>query len=216
MPQVTIKAFHRRRVGYYSATARFARISGNTPVIRLANMEMEKGARHVLDWFTEALRDEIRVGRKPHTAYDLDRDFEVSLALPDLVSAWATDYHYTGGAHPNTNFAFYNVGLVNGRAKVLTVADLFRPGINGRKLVADAVYARLKKEPEATWIQNGDIKHGDPLLTKPFILTPKTMTFFFEPYAVGPYAAGMFTVILPHAEFGDAVDRNGPLKPILR
>jgi hypothetical protein len=175
---------------------------------------MEKGAHRVLDWFTNVLQDDIRARRKPETKFDLEREIEVSLALPDLVSVLATDHHYTGGAHPNANFAFYNFGLVNGRAKALTVTDLFRPNVNAKKLVGDAVYARLKKEEEAMWIHNGDIKPGDPLLIKPFLLTKTAFTFLFEPYAVGPYAAGMFMVKIPYTEFGDRLNPGGPLKAV--
>jgi hypothetical protein len=216
MQNVVIHAVQRRRAGYYEARARYARLPGNTPVIRLANAEMARGAHRVLDWFTRALADEVRARPKPENAYSLEREVEVSLVLPNLVSVLATDYHYTGGAHPNTNFAFYSFGLLNGRAKRLAITNFFRPGSNGPKRVGDAVYARLKKNRDAAWIQEGNIKPDDPMLTKPFVLTQTAFTFLFEPYAVGPYAAGMFSVKIPFAEFGEALNANGPLKPVLR
>ncbi len=220
MQGVSMRTIHRRRAGVYKAMVRFARISGNTLVIRRANAEMEKGAEQAVDWFLKEISDRgfLQERFKPGRVLSLDRQFTVSLSLPTLVSAMAEDAYYIGQNHQNYKFATYNFGLVRGRVKALTIADFFRSGVDGRKLMGNAVYRRLRETPGAAWVRDRSdfpIRPGDPILTERFILTPTAFTFLFAPYEVGPFVAGSFTAKIPFIEFQQTLDHEGPLKPLL-
>lgn len=130
----------------------------------------------------------------------LDIDYELFSFSPSVASIQFRAYEYTGGAHGMTTFQTFTFDLDAGR--LLTLADLFAPGVDPLATIAPLVQASLAAQlgdmADAAWIEEG--ASPDPANYQDWLLTPEALTFIFEPYQVAAYAAGPQTVSLPLTE----------------
>lgn len=223
------------RPGWWSATAGYARFLGRSPLEDLATGTLQRAAAQNVAEFAAQMKDPAafpspdgsQTGVKPQQPYELTFAPVVSLARPAIISVYFAGRVWSGGAHPNAFYAAYSFGVAGGRAKVLTLDDLFRPGTNGAKIVSDRTIAHLRQDPEALWVQDGTIQRiemqtGEAARPVPnvafatFVITPTALTVLIQPYQVGPYTSGSFSVKLPFSEFRDTLDPAGPLESLLR
>lgn len=110
-------------------------------------------------------------------------------------------YQYTGGAHGNTFFASFIFDLEN--EQVLGFDDLFLIDVNPLETIFPLVQASLVEQladydPDLQWIEDGTGLNPDNYLN--VVVDAETMTFFFPPYQVGPYAFGPQQVSIPLTE----------------
>jgi hypothetical protein len=123
-------------------------------------------------------------------------DYEISQFSPDVLSLKFTVSTYTGGAHGNQYFQTYTFDLTQNR--VLTLSDLFQPGVDIVGTLAPIVQQDLTKQmgdfADAQWIQDGT-SSLDAYTS--FAVTPDALVFCFAPYQVAAYAAGAQTVQIP-------------------
>jgi hypothetical protein len=205
------------RAGRWKATARFVRFSGN-PVAALADEILHKDMDVAMQTFVSQSRRGAGKQGNPTAAWEYQADTMVSVAKSTLISAYATSYWYTGGAHGMTYFTPVNAGLVDGQAKELTLEDLFQPGVGARWRCALAVKARLRDMPQALWFKpdaDPSMKPIDSDLIRQFILTPTSFVFIIDQYIAGPYSSGPIFVKIPYTAFGAELNADGPLKPLL-
>ncbi len=208
------------RAGKWEISARVARFTGTsrTSARWLADRELYGFVKNEMDAFERAAEKETVNPGYPMGMWGYHATTVVSLDRPDLVSAYVETYEFRGGAHGMTTYWGVNVGLVDGKAKVLRLEDLFRKGEPARALAIEAVEERLRANPNATWFQPGEdpgMRGPDAALIADFVITPSAVTFLIEPYVAGPYAVGSFFVKVPFSAFGDRLDPNGPLKGLL-
>lgn len=121
--------------------------------------------------------------------YALDIDFSVRLLNGQLLSMLYTVYENYAGAHPSTTTVSVNADLAAGR--LLTFADLFRPGTAYLPVIARVSIDRLRQQLEncdEDWLQRG----AGPALENynVFYLTPYALAVHFNHYQVACYAAG--------------------------
>lgn len=182
----------------------------------LANRNIETWAKQDLAQFGRQARQYFRnpvPDPRFHWSYEVR--FTVSDAGRDLISCMPTIFTYTGGAHPNTTFHFFNFGMVKGKPKVLTIQDLFRRNVRALDEVSNVVIAKLLNNMNAEWVQNGEVKRLTQQQGDQFVIGRTGLTYHFEPYAMGPYVAGSFEVPVSFAELSGLLDPNGPLKGLL-
>lgn len=206
------------RPGLWKAQASYVRFSDG-PVAQRASREMADNVRSSMSAFLWQARKGAGISGNPDAAWEYLAKTDVSVARPDLISAYSTLYSYTGGAHGMTFFAPVNVGLVNGKPKDLTLEDLFQPGSGARWRSALAVKSRLVDMPQALWFKpdaDPSMKPVDSDLIRQWILTPTSIVFIIEQYIAGPYAYGPIFVKIPYTAFGDQLNPNGPLTPLLQ
>lgn len=209
---VTLK---KARAGYYSIKVQYPAFAGSSAVAKKANAELARLARTRFAGYQKDAKDALTGVGKPTFPYDFMFTPTVSVAKPDIISVYFTEFSFTGGAHPNTVFAAASFGLVNGTAKKLNLADLFKPGVDARQVAAEQVYDRLKSKPGAVWVKEGTITAKSPELTRTFAISAAGLTFLIPPYDVGPYSSGPFVVKIPFSAFGSKLAPAGPLKPLL-
>ena len=153
-------------------------------------------------------------------AYFLDRVSSVTFQSDRLVSVFTAIDSYSGGAHPNQNFATL---LYDAEKGAPITADVLMPGFtaDGEAFLAMQAYAqeRLKFEraqrlsidevpPEdMEWIYEGTANPGE-LAT--FTVMPSEtpgvasgLKLHFAPYQVGSYAEGPYEVEVPALVFTD-------------
>jgi hypothetical protein len=145
---------------------------------------------------------------------DINVRYAVVLAKDDLVSIEFTVSSYSAGAaHPNSYTEVVNFDLKNG--KQLKLADLFAPGSKYLQAIATYCIQDLKKQTKGAdatldddWIQKG----AAPELTNydNWTVRKKGLGITFDPYQVGPYAAGPQNVVVPYASLKDIIRPDGP------
>jgi hypothetical protein len=144
-----------------------------------------------------------------------DEDFLVLLNAKEVFSMRMLHSKYTGGAHPNSSAAHVTFDLQSGEE--LTLDDLLNPGWR------DA----LTELAEATLRDQFDLKKEDALndkgplfdnafeLNDNWFLSPEGLGFSFDPYEIGPYAAGFIEPIIPYSRLNGLVKPGSALERII-
>ncbi len=133
--------------------------------------------------------------------YTLDVGYSIEFKNEDFVSISYGISDYSGGAHPNHWTITLNYDLKNNKALKLT--DLFKPKSNFLSFISSESIKQITKAQgefaDADWIEKGagkDIKNFES-----WNITKAGLKFYFDPYQVGPYAAGGFETIVPYKKF---------------
>lgn len=116
-------------------------------------------------------------------------------------------YAYTGGAHGNLYSYAFNYDLATGEP--LGLGDLFLGGTAYLDTLAARTTERLVAERGVGWMFE-DAVPPEPGFFSLFTLGADSLTVFFPPYAIAPYAAGPSEVSLPYAALRDVLDEGGP------
>lgn len=193
----TLKITQRR----YEAKTRYPVFSNTGSVARLANYNLKKFAVRQ----QESFRSEAK---KMSKDYNLSMNMAHELTYvsgpfqgPRLISGHFAQYQFMGGAHPMTMTFCFNFGYSNGRAKQLTLGDFFRNDKSYQKRVTEALITKLRVK-NADWIMDGSVKYFDVAQLNNFVAEKDGLHYYFDPYAVGSYAAGPFEVKLTAKELG--------------
>lgn len=148
---------------------------------------------------------------------ELGISYTVTLAQDDLVSVEFVVYSYSAGAaHPNSFTETINYDLKNG--KQLKLSDLFKPGAKYLSTLATYSIADLKKQMkekspdgsvDSRWIEEG----AGPAAKnyEGWTIRKKGLGINFDPYQVGPYAAGPHSVMVPYSTLKDLINPDGPI-----
>lgn len=125
------------------------------------------------------------------------------------MSMGISSYFYAmGAAHGQPGFQVLNVDLTTG-AKI-TLADLF---VNNYRSSLKAFAKRKFLEQNGNgdwWFTTGDQPFDLP---ESFAITRKGITFFYQPYEIGPYAAGAPDVFLSKKDLAKWLKKNPYLIP---
>lgn len=134
----------------------------------------------------------------------------VSRRLATVAAHWMA---YAGGAHPNNGRLAWHVDLTTGR--LLALDDIFDPAAGWREAVLRRVRADLKKQFEE---KPGFEDALEPaalgkLLAEErrWIFTTDKVILTFDPYEIGPYAAGPYEVELSYPTLAPYSRKDGPL-----
>lgn len=146
---------------------------------------------------------------------DISIAYEVALAQDDLISVqFDVGSYFQGAAHPNSYTEVINYDLKNG--KQLNLGDLFKPGSKFLQAIATYAIADLKKQSKEKGSELPDdvIQSGAGASAKNYRswkITRKGLGINFDPYQVGPYAAGAHYVFVPYANLKDVINPEGPI-----
>ena len=132
--------------------------------------------------------------------------YEVTAADKDFISVLFSFYEYLGGAHPNTTTESFNYDL--NRNAPLSLADLFTPNSNYLKVISDYTIKELKLDT-VSGVENG----AGPKIENfhSWNITPAGLKITFDPYQVGPYAAGAHEVVVPYSVLKPIIRQDGLL-----
>lgn len=125
-----------------------------------------------------------------------------AFSIPGYHLAWYSDrflsmrfdvYSYSGGAHGMTWPVCLNVRPSGGDgARRIGLADLFASGVDYAEVLSPILLEDLRKQ-EAAFVVDGMVDALAASDLSEFTVNPAGITFYFAPYAVGPYAQGGFT-----------------------
>jgi hypothetical protein len=137
----------------------------------------------------------------------LSVSYEITAANKDFISVLFSFYEYLGGAHPNTITESFNYDL--NRNAPVSLADLFTPNSNYLKVISDYAIKELKKLDTVSGVENG----AGPKIENfhSWNITPAGLKITFDPYQVGPYAAGEHKVVVPYSVLKPIIRQDGLL-----
>jgi len=100
--------------------------------------------------------------------------------------------------------------------KQLNLSDLFKPGSKFLQVIATYAIADLKKQSQEKGSELPDdlIQSGAGASAKNYRswkITRKGLGINFDPYQVGPYAAGAHYVLVPYATLKEVINPEGPI-----
>ncbi|PYS79014.1 MAG: hypothetical protein DMF67_02485 [Acidobacteria bacterium] len=154
--------------------------------------------------------------RRGEPANDLHVNYSMRLATDEFQSVEFTTSHFEQGMiHPQYWLSVINYDRKSGRQ--LELADLFRPGSSYLQKISSAAVARLRKmneEDGGMYLNDAEWDKGASPELKNYqnwTLTARGLAVTFEPYQVGPFAAGAPAVLIPYAELKGVIRPGGPL-----
>ncbi|MCS6918286.1 MAG: DUF3298 and DUF4163 domain-containing protein [Fimbriimonadales bacterium] len=207
--KVSYRAERQNQGDFYSIDLRIPSFPAEQPVGALANREVEMIVQRFKRDFLQAMQENRKLNFRTGAPFQLQIRATISIARANLVSLYLEIFQWTGGAHPNTYYRVVNVGLVNGKPRVLKLQDLLTQGASAQEVMT-RVYQRLEE------VKRQRDPSGEPFMPEggvpreywnSFILTPTAIVWVFEPYAVGAYAEGKFLIRLSYNELQGLVRR---------
>lgn len=219
---VCLAAESHRRAGHLSGTPEgmvpFYRWRDGGPGeyrIRIAGYRFvseEAPGAQAYGWALEELIGGTPLDQPADEDIDFPRPFEhelnvnMELLTPSLLSAVGYTYDYSGGAHPNSWTKAINIdrqtgrplnlALTFGRATVAALADDCAGQIARDRM---AIYDSASEPDMLRQLEEeypGEVlRHAADIERWHF--TPAEAVLRFDPYAIGPYAAGPFTCQFP-------------------
>ncbi|HYE95436.1 MAG TPA: DUF4163 domain-containing protein [Rubricoccaceae bacterium] len=140
---------------------------------------------------------------------DVEGGYETAHVSGTLYSGLLSAYAYTGGAHGNHFLLPLNYDLRTGRP--IPLSALFRPGVAYRdSLAAWALPRLIDLYGRGTLFE--ERVPADATTLSVYTLGPDSLTLYFAPYAVAPYAAGTLYVSFGYDELRPLLDADGPLR----
>lgn len=186
--------------------------SGTTTIPMLAQQFLQDCKNDQQEQLKDAASNDL-----PPTAlmYDQTVEPDISFANDQVMSVVSLGYSYTGGAHGNYGYDAHTYNLKTGAE--ISLADLVQPNQLqafykrvSTKLLAqnrDLLFPetatdieRFVKGPKATSTESQISQFGH--ITN-WYLTNEGIVFFYNPYEIAPYAAGVQEVTLPFSEWRD-------------
>lgn len=186
--------------GLYTLKYEVPQLNEKSAVAKFAN---DFALKYAKDWRTNYLKscaEFVQGGDRPTNEWTSELSGDVSVVRDDLVSLVLYHYEYSGGAHPNHWSVKINVGLINGKPKLLTLKDILKPGYDPDLVINTYVLPSLDAQRRAKGIDwsepVSETAYDD------FLLTPGGIAWLFDPYVVGSYAEGDYFVKLFAKDMG--------------
>jgi hypothetical protein len=142
----------------------------------------------------------------------LERKIPVIHADARAFSIEASQFWFTGGAHPNSFATLASFDPATGRRLRLT--DVLASGYEPRLLAAaERSFRRAREIPEGQplteagfWFENDVFT-----LTDNFAVADSGLAFHFDPYEVAAYALGPTDFVVSREQLADLIRADGPL-----
>ncbi len=180
---------------------------------RSLNRMLEDEGRARMQSFLEEGREEVESGALGWGWYS-GESIDLVGSAGAFRSFLFSTANYTGGAHPNSYYSSYLLEQAGDGQRLYTLGELFTPGSDWLDRVGQLVLEELERQ-EAEWVLQGGVEMtADELAT--FTLSPIGLTFYFDPYAMGPYVQGNFVVSIPLTMLDDLFPPGSPLDAFMR
>ena len=122
----------------------------------------------------------------------------------NLISLCENHYEYSGGAHGGAAVVGRNFFLQDGKAREFALNDLFRDDRDWTNQLSDLCLAELRRQKAAWTLDSATdtmrVNRFTAVDLASFNVDGAGLIIHFGEYAVGPYADGLFDVLIPWAE----------------
>ncbi len=138
--------------------------------------------------------------------YSYTGDFEIPFFRGSLLVLELNAYNYPwGAAHGMPSLVYPHLNVENGRFYALR--DLFLPGSDYVKTLSDIVGDHIKNDPQYDYVFPDTYEGIKP--DQPFYVTSDALHLYFQPYEIGPFAAGFPTFRIPFEQIRGIIDTSG-------
>lgn len=142
----------------------------------------------------------------------LDMDYDIDVIKPNdkfLVSVrLSTEGMQAGRAHPYHEVDVVNYNLADG--KEITLKELFRPGSNYIKFIANYSRKNLENKLTDKWMINEGTKPV-AINFQHWNLEEDDILITFSEYQVAPYASGLQEVTIPYEDLKKILSTKAPV-----
>ena len=120
-----------------------------------------------------------------------------------ILSLFGTQNSFSGGTHGNLSGVAANYDLTTG--DVLTLGSIMHMDATKEQFI-DLIIEKLRENADTFQLydsfEDGVYNRlgGDETLYEDFFFTATGLSFFFAPYEIAPYSAGIITVEIPYEE----------------
>lgn len=198
---------HAKEKGLYELNYSIPQFPSDTPVHKTINALMLKKAQEMRAEFVKNAQEFKASGMKPVAEWESEIGPTVCLDRPGLTSVYLSVYDYSGGAHPNHFTIKFNVGLVDGKPKLLTLKDIVKAPFTPDQVIDTYVLPIIQKARVGRGMTDETEIHKDNY--NDFVITPAGITWLFDPYGVGAYVEGDYTAKILWRSFGS----QNPFRP---
>ena len=126
-----------------------------------------------------------------------------------VLSLYGSNVHFNGGAHAVLTSAAANYNMVTG--DVLTLGSIITDESAVDKL-CDLTIEKLNAVADVKYLRDGfeeTVKHrfsSDESYDEDWYFTATGLCFYFDQYAIAPYASGVITAEIPYTELTGIID----------
>lgn len=160
--------------------------------------EIERAATRKFEEYLAINEEPDELALEYDMLYAYDLNFADPIITDTFVSIEFTEYTYTGGAHGNYISIPFNYNYKKNR--FIKIQDVLRGDREKLEKLAQITYNELSQ-----WeglFMDAVVEETAPLWDNfsTFLLTEDSIIILFQPYEVGPYAAGLIDVEIPLEE----------------
>ncbi len=182
------------------------------PRFNLFNEQIAAVVANIRQNFTDGLKANPATPDPNFGSSYLQTSYSITHGTGGLLSVlFKVGYYVSGAAHPNQYALSLNLDIAN--ARVLKLADLFKPGAGYLQAVSTYSIQDLKRQNVLEW-DTGAQPIEDNYRT--WNITPDGLLISFDPYEVASYAMGPQSVTIPYTALKDIIDPTGPLAVFLQ
>ncbi len=139
--------------------------------------------------------------------WDLKTRADTLYTSAKVITVRIDTYAYTGGAHPNTNLAFYVFDREMGRA--LLLPDLVSDTTALLRVVEKTFRKQQGLQPQTNLEERGYfLRDGRFFLPANVGLSRAGMVFYYNPYEIAAYALGPIEVTVPYEQLAGILRIN--------
>lgn len=199
------------RTRYSGAIPRFLTASDlETEAVQWLHQEVADRAKRFVEELKPNWSERWRYFWEPTATAEwaLDTVWCAEYRSAQVLSLRADHYRYTGGAHGNLETECHTYWAREGDVQRVQLADLFKAGSDWDRRLSDLIIADLKRRG-AGWVQNGERRAFTRDELPVFTVSNLGIAFYFDPYAVGPYAEGRYRVFVPFKALESCLNSEG-------
>ncbi len=137
--------------------------------------------------------------------YELIKSSKAVYNQHDILIIEIETYVYAGGAHGLSNMQYIHFDMASG--ETFGLEEIFGPGSNQK--IAELLLEKSEEMKQAKESMLFDDAKAE--INENFYFDDKNFYFVYNPYEIGPYAAGYITVELPIESVRDLIVKDGPL-----
>jgi uncharacterized protein len=193
----------------YGIDARYPQFDGPDADFTAVNKAFAAQAREGADNTTPG----PDVGGEREQIWTYEQGFELHRPGLHGLSVATSFYSFTGGAHGSSGLSATLVDLRTGRS--VAPADVFQPTAPWQRKLSDIARADLKRQfVDRPGFEDAlETAKFDKLMKDPrrYLFKAFALELIFNQYEVGPYAAGMYRVVIPYARLIGMLQPGGPV-----
>ncbi len=134
---------------------------------------------------------------KSFNPYFVTTDFKIKTKNQAIISMVATYSQDTGGTHPITTLATYNIDTISG--KELSLEDLFKADFDYKNVLNQEITNQIKKDSSGkVYFQEKNLRFVSISQMQQFYIEDGNLYIQFGIYEIAPYATGTPVFLIPN------------------